>query len=170
MNPRRLPVIAALIILITARGSRTAPPQPARVVEIVVPAGAEDANAQLPIPAGRFYNREVTPKGLLWTRTGEGLSALFASRELRRITVVRWVPGLNARTGTMVRATLFELARRRRPETLATAINWQEITIWTIEAKLEFSEGPSLRMFTDGPHVCIVDEAGEPWFFRMLGY
>lgn len=141
---------------------------PSIEVEIVIPAGAEDANAQLRIPAGRFSNHEETPKGLLLTPAGEGLSTLFASRQLRRIKVVRWVPGLNTRTGAMVRATLLELAHHRRPEALAGAITWQEPTIWTIEAKLEFSEDPSLPMFADGPHVCIVDEAGAPWFFRML--
>ncbi len=37
----------------------------------------------------------------------------------------------------------------------------------TIEARIDFSEGPSLRLFTDGSHTCLVDEAGQPWFFRI---
>jgi hypothetical protein len=86
---------------------------------------------------------------------------LFSSREVRSITVTRY---FDARD--IVRVMLLELTRRELEQPTG-AIDWDEGNNWGIEATIEFSQGPNWRLFTDGSHTCLVDEAGQPWFFRI---
>jgi hypothetical protein len=85
---------------------------------------------------------------------------------MRRITVVRYLPGWSNQTPAAVRAKLFELTRREL-EPPSGSIIWSEMQKWTIEAQIEFSEGPPVRMLTDGNHTCLVEETAQPWFFRI---
>lgn len=47
-------------------------------------------------------------------------------------------------------------------------IDWAEVTIWSIEANVEFEDGKEAKLFTDGYHVAFRDHAGISWFIRLL--
>jgi len=167
----RMPlVIAVLLMNAVSCVSKTAS-VPARKadVEILVPVGAKEpsasSNAGLPTPRAqennngslRSFGRGATPTGL---------QSLFPDRQIRRIAVVKYVSGWDAQTPEVVRRKLFELTRREL-ESPMSQIGWSEMTTWTIQATMEFSEGPMVQILTDGSHTCVIDEAGKPWFFRI---
>jgi len=166
VKPRTLPVVVAALLNIVSCGSRTTPVSARKAgVEIVAPASARDAGAsgsiKLPVPT--VGNHSTPLKGYTWTPTWKGLPSLLPDREMHSITAVRYVGGETTET---VRTKLFELTRREL-ESPAADIMWSEGNGWSIEATIEFSSGPSLRIFTDGSHNCLLDEAGQPWFFRI---
>jgi hypothetical protein len=45
---------------------------------------------------------------------------------------------------------------------------WDEGTLWTIEADIEFADGTQRELLTDGSHVAFQDFAGKNWFVRLL--
>ena len=73
----------------------------------------------------------------------------------------------DAQTPEIVRDKLFDLTRRRI-ESPTDQILWSEMTRWTIEATLEFADGPIVRMFADGGHTYLIDEGGKQRFFESL--
>jgi len=138
-------------------------------IEIVVPVGPKDTSASgnsgLPMPHGQESDGESV-RHFSWGDTPKGLRALVSGREIKRITVVRYIAGWDAQTPDVVRRKLFELTRREL-EPPTGQIIWSETNAWTIEATVEFSKGPMMRILTDGSHTCLIDEAGKPWFFRI---
>jgi hypothetical protein len=47
-------------------------------------------------------------------------------------------------------------------------IDWAEMTLWSIEANVEFEDGKQAKLYTDGSHVAFQDHAGNSWFIRLL--
>ena len=48
------------------------------------------------------------------------------------------------------------------------SIDWAEATFWSVESVLEFEDGKTGLLITDGSHVALQDHDGNVWFFRML--
>jgi hypothetical protein len=46
-------------------------------------------------------------------------------------------------------------------------IMWAEGNDWSIECVIQFKEGKSVRLVTDGWHSCLEDADGYRWFFRI---
>ena len=164
-------VIAVLVVNAASPAYPKRLPVPARKadVEILVPIGAKDPSASskagLPTPrAQENYNGSL--RRFSWGDTPTGLRSLFPDRQIRRITVIRYVAGWDAQTQEVVRRKLFELTRREL-EPPMSQILWSEMTTWSIQATMEFSEGSIVQILTDGSHTCVIDEAGKPWFFRI---
>jgi len=47
-------------------------------------------------------------------------------------------------------------------------INWAEPVGWSVQAKLEFEDGATGLLLTDGNHVALRDRDGNQWFLRLL--
>jgi hypothetical protein len=45
---------------------------------------------------------------------------------------------------------------------------WDEVTLWTVEAIVDFDDGKESELITDGMHVALQDHDGKSWFFRLL--
>ena len=165
MNTHALVLTAFILSIGTTCGSKKTAPMPVGI-EIVVPETARDMITMyaLRLPLPQRENRDLTASELTWTDAGKGLPSLFAGRRIRRISVVRY-SGLSL-TSKAVRARLFELTRHRVEEPIG-AIRWAEANNWNVEARIEFVSGSSVRIFTDGAHVCLFDTRGQPWFFRI---
>jgi hypothetical protein len=175
MKPQTPLVIAVLLINAIACVAQTASvPVRKPDVEILVPAGAKDSSTSgitgFPTPfagSSNAGNSNGSLRHLTWRDPPPtGLQSLFPEREIRRITVVRYIAGRGAVAPEVVRRILFELTRRELEYPTST-IMWSEMNTWTIEATVEFSEGPAVRILTDGVHTCLIDEAGNPWYFRI---
>ncbi len=48
------------------------------------------------------------------------------------------------------------------------SINWAEVTLWSVESILEFEDGKTGLLISDGSHVALKDHDGKAWFFRLL--
>jgi hypothetical protein len=46
-------------------------------------------------------------------------------------------------------------------------IVWSEMTFWSIEGSLEFEDGKTGLLVTDGSHVALRDHDSKSWFFRI---
>jgi hypothetical protein len=167
MKPSR-PFVFVVVLVTLTSCSQIAPRRAG--IEIAVPANARDAShpggVSLKVPPGQ-PNYNGSPRRFSAAESVRGLPSLFPGREMRRITVIRFLPGWDAQTPYSVRTKLVELMRRRLDAPMGQ-IGWDEYNIWTIEASIEFSDGPGVRILTDGGHICLIDDQGEPWFFRML--
>lgn len=47
-------------------------------------------------------------------------------------------------------------------------IAWDEFTLWSVEAVVDFNDGKQSELITDGMHVALQDHNGKSWFFRLL--
>ena len=47
-------------------------------------------------------------------------------------------------------------------------IDWSEGNLWSIEAVVEFYDGTTSEIVTDGFHVAFQDHDGKSWFVRLL--
>jgi hypothetical protein len=47
-------------------------------------------------------------------------------------------------------------------------IDWAEMNLWFLEARLEFEDGHRGVLITDGHHVALQDHNGMIWFLRLL--
>ena len=137
--------------------------------EIVVPPGAIDVSSGsaggYPLP-NRAEGAEgwVLPNDVYRGRL-VGLAVLFPGRTIKRVVVIRYIPGDGHMLLSDVRAALLELTRREL-EPPGDMI-WSEMTTWTIDGSIEFSDGGSIRMLTDGWHTCLIDATGHTLFFRI---
>ena len=161
--------MARTVFLAAFLMENAAPAQDARNgrVEIVVREAARVIGTKgFDIPAARQGDALGWPRLFGREPNPGGLRALFPGQELRRIVVIRYSATASGLTPERVRMALFELSRREI-ETPTGFINWSEMNTWSIDAQIEFSNGPKMRMLTDGSHTCLIDEAGRPWFFRI---
>jgi len=170
----RIPLVIALLLMFVTPcfSQRISPPPTNSDVPVVFLASARDTNTLggLPIPQGQGlhghgFNNGPTPFIDHFERP-KGLRGLFLGREMERMIVIRYIPGRLAQTEDVVRRHLFELNRRQLEDPFGE-IMWSEGALFTIDAVIQFSEGPTVRLLTDGSHSCLIDEAGRPWFFRI---
>jgi hypothetical protein len=44
---------------------------------------------------------------------------------------------------------------------------WAEVTLWNIEASVEYEDGKRALVLTDGWHIEVQDREGKQWFTRL---
>lgn len=129
--------------------------------EILVPSGTHVAE---PLKLPRFRHTVSSGQARQWAEYSNiGIQSLFARRVVRFV-VIRHTNDMGPASSEARLGTLTYLDTGGSP---ATHLAWAEFTEWTVEARVEFRDGPPALVYTDGIHICVIDQAGQPWFYRL---
>jgi hypothetical protein len=63
--------------------------------------------------------------------------------------------------------TIMEKVWEGRVPGAACGILWDEVSLWSVEAALEFQDGKRGLLVTDGSHIALKDHDGRIWFTRL---
>lgn len=91
----------------------------------------------------------------------------FEGEKIKAIQVVYFAGWGNAPTQEELRDTLRKVWQGKF-QSVSCQVDWDEETIWTVEAVVEFEDGTRNELFTDGAHVALQGHDGKSYFFRLL--
>jgi hypothetical protein len=91
----------------------------------------------------------------------------FVGGLVKDIRIVRFSPERNAPTNEELRGIVGEVWQGKF-QTASCFIDWAEPTFWSLEAIVEFYDGTTSEIVTDGGHVAFQDRDGHGWFVSLL--
>ena len=91
----------------------------------------------------------------------------FEGENVKSIRVIRFTNSQASLTKKQLQNELLKVWLGKF-QTVYCYLPWDEVALWSIEAKIEFEDGKWSALITDGVHVALQDHDGKGWYFRLL--
>ena len=91
----------------------------------------------------------------------------FEGENVKSIRVIRFANSQASLTKKQLQNELLKVWLGKF-QTVYCYLPWDEVALWSIEAKIEFEDGKWSALITDGVHVALQDHDGKGWYFRLL--
>jgi hypothetical protein len=91
----------------------------------------------------------------------------FIGGKAAAIRIVRFAQQINSRKQRELPEALRDVWNGQF-QSASCQIAWDEGTLWSITAIVEFEDGKQSKLITDGSHIAFQDHSGRNWFVRLL--
>lgn len=90
----------------------------------------------------------------------------FEGENVKSIRVIRFANSQASLTKKQLQNELLKVWLGKFRDVYCS-VTWDEVTLWSLEAEVEFEDGKRSLLITDGYHVALQDHNGRGWYLRL---